>query len=35
VVNLLREDVARFAGDAPLADDVTVIAMRWAGASGR
>ena len=33
VVASLREDVARFAGNAPLSDDVTLLALRWT--SGR
>ena len=33
VLEALREDVKRFAGSAPLADDVTLVALRWRGAT--
>ncbi len=35
VAAALREDVARFAGNAAVADDVTLIALRWGAAIGR
>ena len=33
VLETLRGDVKRFAGNAPLADDVTLVALRWRGAT--
>ena len=31
VIRRVREDVRRFAGDAELADDITLVALRWEG----
>ncbi len=31
IVGRVREDVARFAGDAEIADDITLLALRWDG----
>ena len=35
VVDAVRADVAQFVGDAEVADDLTVLVLRWNGPSGR
>ena len=35
LVRKLREDVDRFAAGAEPADDITLLAVRWAGEAGR
>jgi serine phosphatase RsbU (regulator of sigma subunit)/CHASE2 domain-containing sensor protein len=34
IITRLREDVRRFAGEAELADDITLLALRWNGGFG-
>jgi len=35
IVDAVRADVSRFAGNAEVADDLTLLVLRWNGPSGR
>ena len=35
IVDAIRADVSRFAGNAEVADDLTLLVLRWNGPSGR
>jgi hypothetical protein len=35
LIKRLRDDVARFASGAELADDITLVALQWDGAGAR